>query len=539
MRDRKYMYLLVLITFVILTTLCIQLYWNYKTYRESEQQLVTDVQSTLDQSVDQYFTKKAKDNTLGIFFEGSLKEGAIDDVFEQIDLANEENGGKAATLKGIRFESRQGLTVLKGADMDSLKKFQERFKQTRENELESFGLPIINEDSSQVKRDSFLESFGYTKTDINEETGDTIVTSFVPEVTSQEQTARLQEELTSLTSRIVVSMTDDTVDLAVIDSIFHSNLKSKKIDLDYTLVANDEKSENDLKIDPLTELPFSAKANSSLLKKNQEVIVNYGNLTMQILKRNLTGILLSFLLVGSVIFCLFYLLVVINNQKELSRMKNDLISNITHEFKTPIATAGAALEGVQSFTDSGDVEKTNRYLAMGRDQLTKLNIMVEKLLETATLDSKDLALQKSHTDLEELLTLITHRFSSQTTKEITFSNHLVKEASIMADAFHLENAINNLVDNAIKYGGDRITITLAQSDAQFLINVTDNGSGLDAKHAKRIFDKFYRVGSGNQHNVKGFGIGLFYTKAIIEKHNGTIELETKPNTNFKITLPYE
>ena len=533
------MYLLVLITLVILTTLCIQLYWNYKTYRESEQQLVTDVQSTLDQSVDQYFTKKAKDNTLGIFFEGSLKEGAIDDVFEQIDLANEENGGKAATLRGIRFESRQGLTVLKGADMDSLKKFQERFKQTRENELESFGLPIINEDSSQVKRDSFLESLEYTKTEINEDAGDTIVTRFVPEVTNQEQTARLQEELTSLTSRIVVSMTDDTIDLAVIDSIFHSNLKSKKIDLDYTLVANDEKNENDLKIDPLSELPFSAKANSSLLKKNQEVIVNYGNLTMQILKRNLTGILLSFLLVGSVIFCLFYLLVVINNQKELSRMKNDLISNITHEFKTPIATAGAALEGVQSFTDSGDVEKTNRYLAMGRDQLTKLNIMVEKLLETATLDSKDLALQKSHADLEELLTLITQRFSSQTTKEITFSNHLVKEASIMADAFHLENAINNLVDNAIKYGGDRITITLGQADSHYLINVTDSGSGLDTKHAKRIFDKFYRVGSGNQHNVKGFGIGLFYTKAIIEKHNGIIELETKPNTNFKITLPYE
>ncbi len=539
MRDRKYVYLLVLITLVILTTLCIQLYWNYKTYKESEQQLITDVQSTLDQSVDQYFTKKAKDNTLGIFFEGSIKEGALDDVFNSIDKANEENGGKAAPLRGIRFESRQGLTVLKGADMDSLKKFQERFKQTRENELESFGIPIIDEDSLQVKRDSFLEGLEYTKTEINEENGDTLVTRFVPEVTNQDQTARLKDELTSLTSRIVVSMTDDTIDLATIDSIFHSNLISKKIDLDYTLVANEEKNANDLNIDPLSELPFSAKANSSLLKKNQEVIVNYGNLTMQILERNLTGILLSFLLVGSVIFCLFYLLVVINNQKELSRMKNDLISNITHEFKTPIATAGAALEGVQSFTDSGDTEKTHRYLAMGRDQLTKLNIMVEKLLETATLDSKDLALQKSHTDLEELLALITQRFSSQTTKEITFSNNLVKEASIMVDAFHLENAINNLIDNAIKYGGDRITITLGQADSHYLINVTDSGSGLDAKHAKRIFDKFYRVGSGNQHNVKGFGIGLFYTKAIIEKHNGTIELETKPNTTFKIILPYE
>lgn len=536
MRDRKYVYLLVLITLVILTTLCIQLYWNYKTYKESEQQLITDVQTTLDQSVDQYFTKKAKDNTLGIFYEGSIKEGALDDVFNSIDKANKDNDGQAATLKGIRFESRQGLTVIKGADMDSLKRLQDSFKLTKERFIE---VPdsLSEADSTAMVKDKFgdlVNDLPILDTDLN----DTLKERF-PVIKDQDPALRLKNEITSITQRIMFSMTDDTIDLAIIDSIFHSNLTSKKIDLDYTLVANEEKNANDLNIDPLSELPFSAKANSSLLKKNQEVIVNYGNLTMQILERNLTGILLSFLLVGSVIFCLFYLLVVINNQKELSRMKNDLISNITHEFKTPIATAGAALEGVQSFTDSGDTEKTHRYLAMGRDQLTKLNIMVEKLLETATLDSKDLALQKSHTDLEELLVLITQRFSSQTTKEITFSNNLVKEASIMADAFHLENAINNLIDNAIKYGGDRITITLGQVDSHFLINVTDNGSGLDAKHAKRIFDKFYRVGSGNQHNVKGFGIGLFYTKAIIEKHNGTIELETKPNTTFKITLPYE
>ena len=538
MRDRKYVYLLVLITLVILTTLCIQLYWNFKTYKESEQQFITDVQTTLDQSVDQYFTKKAKDNTLGIFYEGSIKEGALDDVFNSIDKANENNDGKAATLKGIRFESRQGLTVIKGADMDSLKRLEESFKLTKERFID-FPDSVPENDSTAVVKDNLGDLVDGLPIMESVEENDTIKELFPSTSNEQDPALRLKNEITSITQRIMFSMTDDTIDLATIDSIFHSNLKSKKIDLDYTLVANEEKNTNDLKIDALSELPFSAKANSSLLKKNQEVIVNYGNLTIQILKRNLTGILLSFLLVASVIFCLFYLLVVINNQKELSRMKNDLISNITHEFKTPIATAGAALEGVQSFTDSGDMEKTHRYLAMGRDQLTKLNIMVEKLLETATLDSKDLALQKSQLDLDELLSLIEQRFASQTAKKITFVNHLKADAHIMADAFHLENAINNLVDNAIKYGGDTIKIALDQSDSQYLINVADNGSGLDAKHAKRIFDKFYRVGSGNQHNVKGFGIGLFYTKAIIEKHNGTIELETKPHTTFKITLPYE
>jgi two-component system phosphate regulon sensor histidine kinase PhoR len=219
-------------------------------------------------------------------------------------------------------------------------------------------------------------------------------------------------------------------------------------------------------------------------------------------------------------------------------MKNDLISNITHEFKTPIATASAALEGVQSFTNSGDQDKTDRYLSMGRDQLVKLNGMVERILETATLDSDELMLQKSGVEINELIEVIILKHQNQTSKKISFVEEN-KGVVINADAFHLENAINNLLDNAIKYGGHHIEVQLRKHAESISITVSDDGKNLSSKDVRLIFDKFYRVGKGNRHDVKGFGIGLFYTKSIIEKHKGTITATVQPQTSFKITLPYE
>ncbi|MGB5981196.1 MAG: HAMP domain-containing sensor histidine kinase [Nonlabens sp.] len=559
MKDRKYVYLLILISLVILTTLSIQVYWNYKNFKESEQQLVADVQTTLDQSVEQYFTKRAKDNTLGVFFNGGIKDGALDAVFRKIDEANEKNDGQAASFSSIKFESSRDLRVIQGAGMDSLKVLEDEMKRERSKrsmrndrpENNPFFFPEAERsmsDSNRFERLPFLRRYpdsttklngstrAYVKSTFTTEEGDSVTEKFLMGKGSAYSGKRFREEISNLTSRIVFSMTDDTIDLDQVDSIFRSNLDSKKISLDHYMAETPQRLTDTLH---WKEKPFKAVANSSLIKNGKEISVHYGNLTVEVLKRNLTGILLSFILVASVIFCLFYLLVVINNQKELSSMKNDLISNITHEFKTPIATAGAALEGVQSFTATGDTEKTNRYLAMGREQLVKLNIMVEKLLETATLDSKDLALQKSQVDLNDLIQNITSRFKSQTEKSIGFQNELGGNALNMADPFHLENALNNLVDNAIKYGGEEIKLTLDKRGNEYVIAVSDSGTALDSKHAKRIFDKFYRVGHGNQHNVKGFGIGLFYTKAIIEKHDGTIDLETKPNTTFKIRLPYE
>ena len=229
----------------------------------------------------------------------------------------------------------------------------------------------------------------------------------------------------------------------------------------------------------------------------------------------------------------------IKKQKELAEIKNDLISNITHEFKTPIATVSTVIEAIQNFNVLDDQEKTKKYLSMSEVQLKKLHQMVEKLLETATLDSEKLILKKEDVDVVELISKISKKHELISDKSVEFSSNV--ESRIMnLDLFHMENSISNLVDNAIKYGGDQIQIILTSDLDSIEISVIDNRKGIDKNQQERIFDKFYRVPKGNRHDVKGFGIGLYYTKKIVEKHNGTIRLVSNPGkTSFKINLPNE
>jgi two-component system phosphate regulon sensor histidine kinase PhoR len=244
------------------------------------------------------------------------------------------------------------------------------------------------------------------------------------------------------------------------------------------------------------------------------------------------------LLVLGIVSCLFYLLKIIKHQKQLAEVKNDLISNITHEFKTPIATIGVALESINNFNAIEDKVKTKKYINISSEQLSKLNIMVEKLLETATLDSDNLELNKETVDVVTLLNDLTQRYKIQFPKNEFNASLKVKNLKAQLDIFHFENAINNILDNAVKYGGKIISVDLIPQQNSFDILISDNGNTLSKANKDRIFEKFYRIPKGNTHDVKGFGIGLYYTKTIIEKHNGSIDLNlAKDLTTFKITLP--
>ncbi|WP_455169637.1 sensor histidine kinase, partial [Aegicerativicinus sediminis] len=230
---------------------------------------------------------------------------------------------------------------------------------------------------------------------------------------------------------------------------------------------------------------------------------------------------------------------IIKHQKQLAEIKNDLISNITHEFKTPIATISAAIEGIKNFNSENDPEKTGRYLDMSYQQLGKLNVMVEKLLETATLDSDKLTLELEPVNLNILLeSLIRQHQLGQVEKQ--FSAQIPSEQIVInADPFHIENAIGNIIDNAVKYGGNKIEIHLSKNERNTVIEISDSGTRLTPQQMNAIFEKFYRVGEGNVHNVKGFGIGLYYTKKIIEKHHGTIDAtQGNGKTIFRINLPH-
>jgi len=453
MNEKSYRYLLYLISVVITITLAIQVYWNYKNYKESERQLKIDLQTTLDQSVEDYFTIQAKNNTISIIETGNgNSEFKISNILKKIDFNNLEDNDE---LLLPEIKEMDGVTILRGVDADTLK--QSKIKSTSE---------ITTWDPKKPEK-SVNQSFKITNLSFKDEKSVT--------------------ELQQLTNRIVFSIKSDKVIVKRLDSIFKSQLKVKNISIIHQLTYSTPDSIYQTQLNSFSGESITSL--SELIDSDNELELNYRGLNMNVLKRNLTGILLSTLLITSVILCLFYLLNVIKKQKNINEMKNDLISNITHEFKTPIATTSVALEGVQNFTNTGDTEKTNRYLNMGREQLTKLNNMVEKLLETASLDGKELDLQKGEVTIDQIITSLITKFQPQTSKQIEYLNHS-KDSNFMADGFHLENALNNLIDNAIKYGGDNINIDLFKTPQQFEIIIADSGTGLKAKDAKYIFDQF-------------------------------------------------
>jgi signal transduction histidine kinase len=276
---------------------------------------------------------------------------------------------------------------------------------------------------------------------------------------------------------------------------------------------------------------------STYLIKPRKLELSFSNPMLTILQRSLSEIMLSFLLSISVIFCLLYLLRTINKQKKIDEIKNDLISNITHEFKTPITTIATAIEGIKNFNSVNDIEKTNRYLTISGNQLKKLEMMVERLLETASLETDQLSIKKEKTDLLPILNNCIEKHQLNHSEKTIELQTDFTELFVFIDSFHIENAISNLLDNAVKYGGNKIKITLNSDKKATSILIEDNGIGIDKNLKEMIFEKFYRVPKGNIHDVKGFGIGLYYSKKIIEKHGGTIELTSNSNpTQFKITL---
>ena len=338
----------------------------------------------------------------------------------------------------------------------------------------------------------------------------------------------------SITS-IWISINEKNINIKKLKTLLLKELKRKKIKMPFKI---NHYLDNDIiaTSDSLFTIknPIKTISKAVFLKENEQIELVFPNQLLFILKSGFVGILLSLILSIAIIISLFYLLNVIKKQKQVAEIKNDFISNITHEFKTPITTIGLATEAIIDYNKQNNKAKANEYLNITKSQLQKLSLMVEKVLETSTLDNSKLLLNKEPINLVKLLNNIVKNHPIPNTKNINFSSN-VTDIIIDVDIFHFENAINNLIDNAIKYGGDKIEINLQLILNTIEITIADNGT-INKQYHNSIFDKFYRIPKGNTHDVKGFGIGLYYTKNIIEKHQGILILEDTKNTLFKITL---
>lgn len=262
-----------------------------------------------------------------------------------------------------------------------------------------------------------------------------------------------------------------------------------------------------------------------------------------ILKSLSSQILVSFLLVGVTILSFVLLLRNLIQQRKLTQLKNDFISNITHELKTPIATVSVAIEALKNFNALDDPRKTQEYLEISGNELQRLSLLVDKVLKLSMFEKQQIELKEESFDLKQLTGEVIASMRLQFEKynaDVDLKTH-GESFIIKADRLHVTSVLFNLLDNALKYSkiNPSIHVELRETEGEIELSVTDNGIGISAEHQKKIFEKFYRVPAGDTHNVKGYGLGLSYVAYVVQRHKGSIDLESQLGigSRFIIKLP--
>ena len=257
--------------------------------------------------------------------------------------------------------------------------------------------------------------------------------------------------------------------------------------------------------------------------------------------RILTSILFTIIIITA-----FYLTVrTMLRQKKLGEIKNDFINNMTHEFKTPIATISLAVDAMKNEKVLQDRSKMNYFSAIIKEENQRMNRQVETILKASQLEKQELELNMQPLHVHEIIKDVVDNFALQLQEKRGRAELVLNAANdlVMADEVHFSNMVNNLIDNAVKYSKENTPLLLkmaTQSNGKYLtIRVEDNGIGMNKETLKRVFERFYRAHTGNLHNVKGFGLGLSYVKTVVEAQGGDIKVDSVLGRGsvFVIDLP--
>lgn len=362
--------------------------------------------------------------------------------------------------------------------------------------------------------------------------------------------------LNELMAKMFTSNFFDDIALRVnprfLDSILCHNLQVREIDTLFAYNVIDKNREpvefmfGSPHLDPnLIESDFSTLLfPNDIVSGDYKLLISFPEEDLYVWK-NMSGTLMgSILLIVIVVFAFYFAVSTIYKQKQLSEIKNDFISNMTHELKTPISTISLACEAAQDPDVGVDQETVKSFIGMIDQENKRLGKLVENVLQTALIDKGKLKLNLQTIRVDKLLKEIVDNFQIRY-KDKGGRIEIVhtEELTWGVDKTHFGNCIYNLLDNSLKYceGAPIAKVTLRKNATGFELAVEDNGIGIKKEDQKRIFEKLYRVPTGDVHNVKGFGLGLSYVNAIVELHNGSIDLESTEGvgSTFKIAIEHE
>jgi two-component system phosphate regulon sensor histidine kinase PhoR len=295
----------------------------------------------------------------------------------------------------------------------------------------------------------------------------------------------------------------------------------------------------------LIEKGSAARLFVSDIFTSPEYLLLYFPHEKQFLLTELWGMLLiSIILIIVIVYSFTYTITTIFRQKKLSEMKNDFINNMTHEFKTPISTISLACEALSDHDIVRSPEFTESYINIILEENKRLATMAEKILQTAVIEKGQLKMKRERIDLHEVITDVIKNIRIQVEIKDGVIRKQCKATNpvLLGDKVHLTNLVYNLLDNANKYSPRKPVITIRTENTSngILLTIEDHGIGISKGEQKKIFDKLYRVPTGNIQEVRGFGLGLSYVKAIVEEHHGRISLDSEINkgTTFRVFLPF-
>ena len=334
-----------------------------------------------------------------------------------------------------------------------------------------------------------------------------------------------------------------------LDSLLKNELLSKGIDIKYDYGVLQPRRSQFLyltqHIDPKELAKSELKASlfpNDLYGNESQLIISFPEERGFLVRKVRSAMASSGVLVVVILFCFGYSIRTIVHQKKLSEMKNDFINNMTHELKTPISTVSLAVEALSD----KEIEQSalrEKYIGVIGEENKRLGDQVEKVLQIAAIDRNDFNLKEARLSMKEMVKSAADHISIQVEQRGGRINLVDRSEMdlIKGDEIHITNIIINLLDNANKYSPEAPNITLkADSDEQnFYLSIQDRGIGMTKEQQKHIFEKFYRVPTGNLHNVKGFGLGLAYVQKIVAAHGGVIDVHSEPGkgSKFSIKLP--
>lgn len=327
-------------------------------------------------------------------------------------------------------------------------------------------------------------------------------------------------------------------DMAVMDSVLRNQLSHRYIYPEFLCVTVVDSKDSVICDNP--EFRGDSGFDSFLFNINPDKGLYYKAymtpLTRHILSQMLGVIVTVFLLMVAFALAFWYLFRTVSKMRTIEEMKDDFVANMTHELKTPIAIAYSANDALLNYDTTNDPQKKVTYLSIANKQLKRLGELVENILAMSMERRKAIKLKPETILLRSFVEEIAGAQRLRSDKEITISVDVEAEVAVEADKTHLSNILNNLIDNAIKYSGDSVAINISGNRKE--ISVADNGIGIPVKSLPYLFNKFYRVPRGNRQEVRGYGIGLYYVKNMLEKMGWSISVKSKESEGSIFTIKF-